>query len=231
MMKNAIILGSDSDIAKGLRPLLFADGWKLYDWSRNSMSLHALPYWDLVIIAVGRVAPVGWWWDQSNDDWEYTVESNLLLPIRLLRTIWDKRKYGASICWLAGSNPNMIMDGYSAYNVSKMAVLKAVEQLDHESQNCKFFALGPGTVLTKIHDASEGWDNPKLDAARREGRSTPIARIYDCMKWAIAQPKEVIGGRNICVSDSWNKEPHDLPAWLARNQNLYKLRREEHREE
>ena len=222
---NCIILGGVSDIAKGLIPLLKADGWNVQRWTRVSNNLHDMPSWHLIINTLGRVAPVGWWWDQKNLDWEQTVESNLLLPIRLIRTLWDRRRPGASVCWFAGSNPNMIMDGYSAYNVSKMAALKAVEQLDHESKDVKFFALGPGIVLTKIHDASKDWDNPKLAAAREEGKSMPISHIYNCMKWAMGQPKEVIGGRNICASDLWGHPL--LEALLRENPDVYKLRRYE----
>ena len=229
-MKTAIILGSNSDIAQGLRPLLDADGWRVDGWRRGEQIW--TPQWDLIIVALGRVAPVGWWHEQDGDDWESTMESNLFLPIRLLRALWPYRKPDAAVCWLAGSNPNMIMDGYSAYNVSKMAALKAVEQLDHESPNCKIFALGPGIVLTKIHEQSKGWFNPKLRAAREAGKSTPIARIYECLKWCLEQPKEVIGGRNICVSDPWDKQPEDfgylgLRHNLSRHPNRYKLRRVE----
>lgn len=226
----AILLGANSEIGSGLRHLLQQDGWDVTGWARlgkwpgQTVLPHEMPEWNLVIVAIGRVAPVGYWWDLNNGDWEQTVESNLLLPIRLLRSIWSKRKPNASVCWLAGSNPNMIMDGYSAYNVSKMAVLKAVEQLDHES-DAKFFALGPGIVLTKIHDASKGWDNPKLKAAQKEGRSTPIERIYECLKWCIEQPKEVIGGRNVCASDPWDNPSR--PRLLTEIPDMWKLRRDE----
>jgi hypothetical protein len=79
-------------------------------------------------------------------------------------------------------------------------------------------------VLTKIHEQSKGWFNPKLRAAREAGKSTPIARIYECLKWCLEQPKEVIGGRNICVSDPW-----DGPRWMefVEDADLYKLRRVE----
>lgn len=121
---------------------------------------------------------------------------------------------------MAGSNPNMIMDGYSAYNVGKMGLLKAVEQLDHETPDAKFFALAPGIVLTKIHKPSEGWNNPKL----KDAKSTPIAKIYQCLQWCIAQPKNAVGGRNICVSDDWGD-------WMAeeliKDTNWLKLRRNE----
>jgi len=221
---NCIILGAKSEIAQHLRVLMVADGWKVTGWSRGKGYTAGAGPWDLVLIAMGRVVPVGSWWNQQQEDLLETFNSNLLYPVQLLQGIWNNRCEGASVCWLAGSNPNTIMDGYWAYNVSKMAVLKAVEQMDHESKDTKFFALGPGTILTKIHKASAGWDNPKLAAAYGDTKHLPenaIPRVYECLKWCISQPKEVIGGRNICASDYLSS------TLLKECPDLFKLRRHE----
>jgi NAD(P)-dependent dehydrogenase (short-subunit alcohol dehydrogenase family) len=215
----AIILGDRSDIAQQLIPMLKADGWEIEGWNRDSTSISNEP-WDLVICMLGRVAPVGFW---AEINWEDTLFSNLTLPIRLLRIVWSKRNPGASVCFFAGANPNKPMENYSAYSVGKMALLKACEHLDLESPDVKFFALAPGVVLTKIHQATiqAGIKNERLQRAQREG-GVPVERIYACLKWCIAQPKEVIGGRNICVSDKWDNL---LAHRLMENQNLFKLRR------
>jgi len=224
-MKRCIILGDHSDIAQGLVSFLEADGYSVHGWHRGG-HLYTLPFWDLIIVAMGRVAPVGLWMDTQTWEWEDTMASNLLRPLEILRALWIKHNPNASVCWFAGSNPNMIMDGYSAYNVSKMAVLKAVEQLDHETPDCKFFALGPGIVQTKIHMATieANWPNQKLKDAIHSGKSTPIEKIYDCLKWCVEQPKEIVGGRNICVSDNAQST---LPRTLPNKPNLFKLRRVE----
>lgn len=220
---NAILLGSKSDIGKGLAALLLKNGWSVEGWARGEPMPRSR--FDLCLIAIGAIAPVGIWHEQRDYEWENCVWSNVIRPITLLRYIWPQHNSRCAVCFLAGSNPNTIMDGYSAYNIGKMALLKAVEQLDHETPDARFFALGPGTVLTKIHKASESWPNPKLEAARAENKSTPIERIYECLMWAIKQPKEVIGGRNLCVSDMW--ETGFLGEWLKRNQEKFKLRRAE----
>ena len=227
-MKTAIILGSRSDIAEKMIPLM--KDWKIYPWYRT----RTLPSqgWDLVICFVGQIRPVGLWHEVSDHDWEECVRSNVIAPVRLLRQIWKQRNPNASVCFFAGSNPNMIMPGYSAYNVGKMALLKAVEQLDAES-DARIFALGPGIVLTKIHQATldAKWDNPKLEAAMKKGQSTTVSKIWDCIKWCISQPKDVIGGRNICVSDAWNGSTyfgkHNLAEALKKRPEKFKLRRVE----
>jgi hypothetical protein len=228
-MKNCIILGSDSDIAKGLQPHLKADGWNVQGWRRGEPKhrLSDLPFlWDLIIVAIGRISPIGLWIDNDMSEWVDTFAGNLIIPFELLENLWPFHVPGSSVCFLAGSNPNTIMDGYSAYNVSKMAMLKLVEQLDHETPDAKFFALGPGTILTKIHKQSEGWHNPKLAAAQaaNEDPQVKIRQVYECLQWCIAQPKNVIGGRNICVSD---QPDESLSLRLSVDPDLFKLRRRE----
>lgn len=178
------------------------------------------PRWNLIIVCVGSVNPVNHW-TQSAVEWEECIESNLLLPVRLVRSLWCLREPNASVCFLAGSNPNKVHLNYSAYAVAKMALLKVCEHFDAES-DAKFFALNPGYVDTKIHKPSI-----KAGVDLSDRTSTPIERIYGCLKWCVAQEKEVIGGRNICVSDSWDAKTYDFGAYLKANPNLFKLRRVE----
>jgi len=213
----AIILGSKSDIARELVKCLNADNWSVTGWCRNEVL--PLTPWNLIIITLGRVAPVGKWMDNDPYSWDECVNSNLLLPIRQLRRLWHKREPNASVCFFAGSNPQKPMAGYSAYNAGKMGLLKVVEQLNFETPDTKFFALGPGYVPTKIHKATleAGWKNERID----RGGGTPIEKIYECLKWCIAQPKEVVGGRNVCVSDIRIGLEDELRA----NPSMFKLRR------
>ena len=221
-MKTCLLLGKNSDIAKMLIPFLEPD-YQVIGWSRRD----SVPGcdWDLIVCCLGSVSPVGLWHEVSETDFLLSLESNLITPIRLLQRVWRNRKPGAAVCFMAGSNPQMIMDGYAAYNVGKMALLKAVEQLDHESPDCRFFALGPGTIITKIHKPTiqAQWDNPKLKKVIDSGQGgTPIRQVYECLKWALDQPKEVIGGRNICASDQFGP---GLAQQLKDDPWMYKLRR------
>lgn len=217
---NALILGDRSDIATSLAANLVIDGWSITGWHRGQ----PIPYdkWDLALIAIGRVGPVGNWWDIESSGWNQCVAANLSVPVELLRHIWEQRKPDASVCFMAGSNPQKPMAGYSPYNAGKMALLKVVEQLDFETPDVKFFALGPGYVPTKIHNATleAGWKNERIE----RGGGTPPEKIYACLKWAMEQPKDVIGGRNICVSDPYGP---GLAVRLKNNPALFKLRRVE----
>ena len=181
--------------------------------------------WDLLLVAMGSVAPVGHWWQQDANEFEACFQSNLLRPMRLLRYFWQHRNADATVCFFAGSNPNKVMNGYAPYHSSKMALLKLCEQLDHETPDAKFFCLGPGYYrASKIHRATldANWPNERI---ARGDEGTPIERIYECLKWCIDAPKIAVGGRNIVASDPW-----DSPAFadqLRLRPDMFKLRRVE----
>jgi hypothetical protein len=219
-LNNCILIGSRSEIGSELGRSLERDGWQVYGWRRGS----EIPCfaWDLVILAIGTVAPVGLWHDNEDVKWDDGVCANLVTPVSMVRFLWPLRRKDAAVCFLAGSNPNKPMAGYSAYNAGKMGLLKVVEQLDHETPDAKFFALGPGYIPTKIHKPTleAGWANERI----AQGGGTPLEKVYDCLLWCLEQPKEVIGGRNICVSDPYGPE---LAERLKNNNALYKLRRVE----
>ena len=223
MTKTCILLGSRSDIGRALVPHMVADGWTVHQWARGQVLPPAS--WDLVVIPIGRVAPVRHWADCTSHEWAMAIDSNVIDPVHLLRAIWLQQKPNSAVCFFAGANPNAPRENYSAYSVGKMALLKAVEHLDLESPDCKMFALAPGVVLTKIHQATKdaGVANDVLDRAVRDG-GTPIPKIWEAIKWCLAAPKSVVGGRNICVSDPLGPE---LAARLATHPSLFKLRRME----
>lgn len=229
--KVAVILGAQSEIAQDIAKMLGRDGWRIEVWARG-WPLPEFRYskWDLCLVALGSVAPVGTWHGVPDAEWREGIESNLLKPISLLREIWPKHNENAVVCFLAGSNPNMVMAGYSAYNVGKMALLKAVEQLDFETPDARIFALGPGTVLTKIHRPTieAKWPNPKLAKAFEDkpDKAKQLNAIYQMLLWCLTQPKSIIGGRNICVSDA-DRYGASLMPWLRGNPNAFKLRRVE----
>lgn len=222
MSINALIIGSNSDIYRGIRPFMIADGWNLHE--KAGVKLPPDGYrWDACIITYGKLAPVGMWWDLDGLQFEHCIYSNLMLPIRALRSVWGMRNPEAKICFFAGPNPNKPMEGYVAYSIGKMALLKAVEHMDFESPDAAFFALGPGYVPTKIHQATRSaqWRNARLEQG---GEGTPMEDIYAALQWCLRQPKNVVGGRNICVSDIKN-HPATLACELSASVDKFKLRR------
>ena len=152
----ALILGSRSDIAADLQVMMVEDGWTIRGWHRGARHLPQSK-WNLCLITLGCLAPVGHWAEIDQKEFDACVQSNALLPLKLLRDVWYLREPNASVCFFGGSNPQKLMAGYSAYNFAKMGLLKLVEQLDLETPDAKIFVLGPGFVRTKIHQPTAKW--------------------------------------------------------------------------
>ena len=229
MNKTCLVVGAQSDIFNGIRKMMEADHWVFYDAVNeisNTYPAPQMPKWDLLLITMGKVAPVGHWWDMLPVEFADCIHSNLVKPWEFLRLFWHWRSYNPTVIWFSGSNPQGIMDGYAPYNTAKMAVNKLIEQLDHETPDCKFVAFGPGYVRdSKIHRATleKHWPNPRI---ARGDAGTSMEQIYAALKWCIEQPKSVVGGRNIAVSDLREYYSGDgLTSFIERNPDSFKLRR------
>ncbi len=215
-MKTCLLLGANSDIANGILPYLEKE-YAVVQWKRGG--LVPMLKWDVCIITIGTVKPVGLWHSVDNWEWAECVDSNLTTPFMLLRSFWPQRKPDAKVIFFAGSNPQKIMDGYSAYNASKMALIKLVEQLDHETPDATFVAFGPGYYRdSKIHKATldANWPNERI---ARGDAGNSIESIWQALAYVLRCGKHEVGGRNICVSDV-------AKGWDA-NTDFGKLRRVE----
>jgi len=222
-MKTCIVIGAGSEIYNKVKPMFEADGWTFYAHDQQSYyPSPSFPKWDLCLMPMGRVAPVGNWWDLGDKEVEACFEANLIKPFRWLRRLWHWRAPDATVIWFSGSNPQKIMDGYAPYNTAKMAVNKLIEQLDHETPDCKFVAFGPGYVAASpIHGATKekNWPNERI---ARGDAGTPLEAIYATLAWCIRADKSVVGGRNIAVSDMANPDLDDI---LSTKPDFGKLRR------
>jgi len=119
---------------------------------------------------------------------------------------------------------------YSAYTISKVALIKMCELLDAEIQDSRFTIVGPGWVKTKIHESTikagiKAGDNLNrtIDKFDRD-EFTPLQDVLDCCDWLIQSPRELISGRNFSVVfDMWGTD--ELSDKLVEEPDMYKLRR------
>jgi len=162
-------------------------------------------------MCIGTLKPVGPFFEADSETWEYGFYSNVLLPLKILRELWPQRKATSSVCFFAGPNPNKAQPNYSAYSISKTALIKACEELDAENKT-KFFIIGPGFISSRMTDGAEGY------------QATPPQELYELLKWCLQQPKEIVGGRNIHIRDDWKGK---LDARLMLYPHANKLRRYE----
>ena len=190
--------------------------------------------WDVLVLCPGALDPVGLFSECDMDEWEMSLKINLIAQLRVLHDLLPSRNLcsplGPCVISFAGGGTNSAPVRYSAYTVSKIALIKMTELLDAEVPDARFAIVGPGWVATKIH-------NQTLNAGMRAGANyertkqmldgvdmTQMDSVLDCCDWLIDSPREIMGGRNFSVAhDRWGTD--ELSSRLAGDGELLKLRR------
>lgn len=189
--------------------------------------------WRLFISCIGTMRPIGRFFDVEFETWEASVAINAIHQLRVLHSVWPLRQTGmiVDVMFMAGGGTNNPMTNYSAYCMSKIALIKICELLDDEEPHVSPFIIGPGYVQTRIHRET-------LDAGARAGAAlqktldfmaqpgTQMDEIYEHLKWCMAAGKGVAGGRNFStVHDPWRDGGDDLTRALQGDSDALRLRR------
>jgi NAD(P)-dependent dehydrogenase (short-subunit alcohol dehydrogenase family) len=192
------------------------------------------PAWDVLVLCPGAQHPVGMFVECDFDEWESSIGVNFLGQLRIVHLLIGSRNQnshlGPLVLFFAGCGTNSAPVRYSAYTISKIALIKMTELLDAELPDVRFAIVGPGWVRTKIHQTT-------LDAGARAGDNyaktqlklagcemTPMTDVLDCCDWVVSSPRDVVGGRNVSVVfDAWGRK--DLESALRNSPEMYKLRR------
>lgn len=195
-------------------------------------ALQQVGVWDVVVVAAGTLNPIGPFESIDSEAWEASVAVNFTRQLRCVRGLLPQRRttQPPTVIFFAGGGVNSAPVNFSAYTVSKIALIKMSELLAAEMPDTKFVALGPGWVKTKIHEET-------LTAGQRAGTAlvatteklrdntfTPMERVVACCDWVVDAPREVVSGRNISVAyDAWGSDT--LAERLQQDTSLYTLRR------
>lgn len=192
------------------------------------------PRWDVVVLATGIQEPVCSFMECDFDEWKDSVNINFINQLRAVHELLPNRNleshHGPVVLFFAGGGTNNATVNYSAYTISKIALIKMCELLDAEILDTCFAIVGPGWVKTKIHEATikagirarENYERTKYRLSSDE--LTPMDDVLDCCDWLINSPRNVISGRNFSVVfDMWGTE--ELSRKLIDDFNMYKLRR------
>ena len=251
-MNKALVIGITSEIGAGVKKFLEEDGWQVFGTSFSNFSDEVAQLdladstqvklfsdktsqykdWSLLCLFAGTMEPIGPFFKTDFRSWEKNFRINVLSQIEILQMLWPYRSKikEPNICFLAGGGTNSSFDNYSAYCLSKITLIKFVELMASENKAEKFFIIGPGFMKTKIHEqTTKSGENAgtNLDKTKllMEKPGTSVSRLYEHIKWCIAQPKEAISGRNFStVHDPWDSD-QELSSLLSHNPNLFKLRR------
>lgn len=192
------------------------------------------PQWDILAMCPGAQEPVGAFSQGSFDEWEESLRVNFSSQMRIIHELLATRRTGAAldpiVLLFAGAGTNSAPPNYSAYVVSKIALIKMCELLDAEMPDTRFAIVGPGWVKTKIHEATmragaRAGANYQRTLAKLAGDDfTPMEEVLDCCDWLVNAPRHLVSGRNFSVVyDKWGTE--DLAKMLAQSPDMYKLRR------
>jgi len=192
------------------------------------------PKWDALILCTGTQEPIGPFLDNNFKNWKGSVNINLINQLNVVHELLPnrnkKQKTGPCVIFFAGGGTNNATVNYSAYTLSKIALIKMCELLDAEIADTRFTILGPGWVKTKIHRqtlkaAKKAGENYKKTRDKLSGdECTPMADIVDCCEWVINSSRNIVGGRNLSVVfDMWGSEK--LSKKLSADPDMYKLRR------
>lgn len=190
--------------------------------------------WNLFVSSVGTTEPIGRFFDISFDDWEKSFVINCLAQLRVLHAIWPIRQPDAAIdiMLMAGGGTNGPFRNYSAYCVSKIALIKMCELIDDEAPEANAFIIGPGYTRTRIHQetlragpVAAGDEYSKVSNYLKE-QGTSIDDIYEHMRWCMHQGRPVTGGRNFStVHDPWRHGGAALASNLRGSRDVFRLRR------
>ncbi|MBA3016731.1 SDR family oxidoreductase [Patescibacteria group bacterium] len=192
------------------------------------------PLWDNLILSAGSQEPIGSFISCNFDNWADSIQVNFTNQLRIVKELLPNRNtnniLGPCVLFFAGGGTNNATKNYSAYTISKIALIKMCELLDAEIPGTRFVIVGPGWVKTKIHQetllagirAGENYERTKYRLSSDE--LTPMDEVLDCCDWLINSPRNVISGRNFSVVyDMWGTE--ELSRKLIDDFNMYKLRR------
>ena len=200
------------------------EGHEVKTWSRGqdwSLNMN----WDVFIIALGTMKPIGKFFEVNIFGYWNCVHSNIIVPLEILRKNYKNRNPDSTVVFFAGNNPNSVMPNYSAYTASKIMLTKMAECLDKE-EDTKFVILGPGKVKTKIQNQTlkarekAGENYEAVKEFMKHGKGISHDEVYEFVKTIISYPKDLVGGRNISIRDDWRNIKFT-------KYNQWKLRRDE----
>jgi NAD(P)-dependent dehydrogenase (short-subunit alcohol dehydrogenase family) len=190
--------------------------------------------WDFFLSCVGTMEPIGKFFELDFEIWAHSIAVNFTAQLRVLHGLWPLRQAekNVDIMLLAGGGTNNPVTNYSAYCVSKIALIKMCELLDDEEHSANIFILGPGYVNTRIHEETLR-AGPKAAGSGYlktlnflEGPGTSIDEIYQHMCWCMGQGRDIAGGRNFStVHDPWRCGGADLAKSLRKSKDAFRLRR------
>ena len=256
-MPQAVIVGHDSQLGKMIGDYFDVEGWNVLGTTRRkndlsperffldsldsgsinaavSQILKTSQDWDVLVLATGSLTPIGKFTEVDFNEWRKSIEVNFLSQIEfiteVLRHTPDSVGKTRRVITFAGSGTNSAPENFSAYTISKIALIKSMELLAVEYPQVIFLSLGTGWMKSPIHQQTlqaGKLAGDALDETRRRLHSNDFGDpelLIDFIKWFLTIDDPRISGRNIALQgDAWKSL--GFIESLTSSDDSYKLRR------
>jgi len=200
----------------------------LYNEFRESgLTLRAL------INAAGVQSPIGTFEQLDPEDWNRNISINLFGTVNMIRGAlpFFKSAEGGKIINFSGGGATSSRPNFSAYAVSKTAVVRLTEILDEELRGYKIDvnAVAPGAINTGMldeiieADAQAGDEHDKARKLKSEG-GDPVEKIVNLCRFLISSESNGISGK--LISAIWdNFDDENFISRLKTDDDFCTLRR------
>lgn len=191
---------------------------------------------DVIINCAGLFGAIGRFDKTDSEIWKKTFEINLfgvyLITKHFLNLLLQSKV--KKIINFSGGGAFSAVPNYSAYAVSKAAVVRFSENVAAELQDLgvQVNCVAPGFANTEIHnatlDAGEevAGEQFSLTEAQLKGGAVPLELIVNCVKFLISSESDGLTGKTISASfDKWDSEVFRRSIKQIADSDLYTLRR------
>jgi NAD(P)-dependent dehydrogenase (short-subunit alcohol dehydrogenase family) len=195
-------------------------------------------FWRKLDVLINNAAiqgPIGRLWENSWEEWQRTIETDLLAPVRLCQEAipWMMEFKQGKIINLSGGGATGPRPNFSAYGTAKAALVRFSETLAHEAHSLgiEINCIAPGAMNTQMLEAVRQAGPEKAGeteyAQVLKSASDPVAqqqRAVDLCCFLASSASDGITGKLIsALWDPWETLPEhrgDLS-----NTDIYTLRR------
>lgn len=191
---------------------------------------------DIIINGAGLLGAIGRFDQTDSNLWKTTLDINIFgtyLITKHFIPLLLKSKVKKIINFSGGGAFNSFPN-YSAYAVSKAAVVRFSETIANELANegVQVNCVAPGFVATEIHGATLSTskelagDHYEFTKDKLNAGSVPIELVVNCVKFLISKKSNGLTGKTISASfDKWGSEEFQNSIELINNSDLYTMRR------
>lgn len=193
---------------------------------------------DVLVNCAGGFGAIGRMWETDAKEWTQTIATNLFGTYYMIRAIVPLLKGGSRprIINMSGGGAFNPFPHYSAYAVSKAAVVRLTETLAEELAPLGVMVNGiaPGFVATEIHDATlkagARAGNEHLDKTKEllaDGKSKVRIDVpVRCVKFLVSPSADGLTGKTISAGfDPWDDKAFEDCIDALNESELYTQRR------